>query len=131
MVIAVLGQDAVGLQTVGVDDRAFLGGGLGEREQRGSGRVRQHLKAQPTRAASPDLDRHGAQRLLPALTATFEAFLVPAEEELVDLDLELLTLRSDHCARSLCSIASPVRSHDSQSPTWPRSQDETSRPSWQ
>ncbi len=103
VVIAVLGQDAVGLQAVGVHDRAGLGGCLGEVAQRGCGGVGEHLEAQAPGAVAADLDRDSDQHLLSALAPASEAFFVAAEEELVDLDhaLEQLTLRGDHRAAQL------------------------------
>ena len=98
MVVAVLGQDSVGLQPVGVHDRAGRGRGLGESLSVGpeaSGSTARRRRPEPGAA---DLDRDADERLLAALAAAFEAFLVAAEEELVDLDLALqqLALGRDH-----------------------------------
>jgi hypothetical protein len=87
VVVAVLGEHAVGLQPVGVYDRAGRRRGLGERHQRGAQGIGQDSQAQSARALPPDLDRDPAQRLLAALAAAFEPLLVPADIELVDLDL--------------------------------------------
>src|SRR3954466_5028087 len=98
VVIAERGQPVIGEQAVGVHDRAFGGRRGRERLERRRLGVGQHLQAQAPRAAAANLDRSADEQLLSVLAPAFEALLVAAEKELVDLDLALeqLALGRDH-----------------------------------
>src|SRR5436190_7346120 len=103
MVVPELAHAAVAPPGVGVHDRAGGGRGLDERAQRVPGGVLEDRQAQASRAAAADLDGDPDERLLAALAAARKAFLVAAQEELVDLDLALerLALGGDHRATQL------------------------------
>jgi hypothetical protein len=89
VVIAKLREPVIAPPAIGANDRSGLGRGGHERAQRRLGGVREDREAQTARATTTNLDRDPTHHLLSPLTATFEALLKAAEEELVDLDLPL------------------------------------------
>src|SRR5487761_51664 len=110
VLIAELGQAAVGVQPVGVDDRPRGRSRLRECLQRLGPGVGQHLKSQTPRASSSDLDCGAHQGLLAALAAALETFLIATEPKIVDLDLLRRRLRSGAtiARRSFWSISHAV-----------------------
>ncbi len=103
VLVAVLGEHAIGLQPVGVHDRAGRCGRLREVQQRGSRGIGQDGQPQPSGALAANFDRDAPERLLAALAPALEACFVTTEEELVDLDLvrERRALGRDHRAAQL------------------------------
>jgi hypothetical protein len=98
VLVAELSQPPVAAPAVGVDDRPGRGCRLDQVIERLHRGVLEHPQAHAPRPGSADLDHDAHQGFLAPLTAAFEAHLLTAEIELVDLHLilERLTLGRHH-----------------------------------
>jgi len=85
VVVAELGERAVGRQAVGVDDRLRLGRSGREGPERVLRCVGEDLQAQPPRAVSANFDRDADEGLLAVLATALESGFMAPDEAFVDL----------------------------------------------